>query len=102
LVLALRPPDGNLHHFGVTRPLARGLAAPVAALMGDAGAEQPAIRSRWQHDAIPPWRRVPPELVCEVRVSNLDAGRWARFPAVFLRWRFDRSPEECAVDQLVL
>jgi ATP-dependent DNA ligase len=102
LVLALRHADGNLHHFAVSRPLARELAAPLAALARDAGAEQPAIRSRWQHDAIPPWRRVPPRLVCEVRVSNLDAGRWARFPAVFVRWRWDRSPQECALDQLVL
>ena len=100
LVLALRHGDGNLHHFAVTRPLARELAAPVAALLRQAGAEQPAIRSRWQHDAIPPWRPVPPGLVCEVRVSNLDAGRWARFPAVFIRWRFDRSPEECGLEQL--
>jgi hypothetical protein len=37
-----------------------------------ASAEEPAIRSRWQHDAIPAWRPVPPRLVCEVRVSNLD------------------------------
>ena len=38
--------------------------------------------------------------ICEVRVSNLDAGRWARFPAVFVRWRPDRSPEDCGIDQL--
>jgi ATP-dependent DNA ligase len=102
LVLALCHADGKLHHFAVSRPLPRELAAPLAALLAQAGAEEPAIRSRWQHDAIPPWRRVPPHLVCEVRVSNLDAGRWARFPAVFLRWRFDRSVEECGLDQLGL
>src|SRR6266542_6890512 len=35
-------------------------------------AEEAAIRSRWQHDAVPPWRRVEPTMVCEVRFSNLD------------------------------
>ena len=100
LVLALRHADGNLHHFAVTRPLVGELAAPVAELVEEAGAEQPAIRSRWQHDAIPRRRPIPQRLICEVRVSNLDAGRWARFPAAFVRWRLDRSPEECGLEQL--
>jgi ATP-dependent DNA ligase len=50
-------------------------------------------------DRIPPWRRIPPRLVCDVRVSNLNAGGWARFP-VFLRWRTDPSPDDCRLDQL--
>jgi ATP-dependent DNA ligase len=101
LVLALRHADGELHHFAVTRPLPPESCRPMAGLLCEAGAQEPAIRSRWQHDAIPPWRRVPPHLVCEVRVSNLDAGRWARFPAVFMRWRPDRSADECGLDQLL-
>jgi hypothetical protein len=94
LVLALRPAPcpWQLASFRRSRPLAGERAPPLAVLIGDAGAEQPAIRSRWQHDAISPWRRVSPRLVRELRVSNLDAGRWARFPAVFVRWRLDRSP----------
>jgi ATP-dependent DNA ligase len=102
LVLGLRHADGQLHHFAVTRPLGPEHARTVTGLLAEAGAMERAIRSRWQHDAIPPWRRVPPRLICEVRVSNLDAGRWARFPAVFMRWRLDRSPEECGLEQLVL
>ena len=50
-----------------------------------------ASKSRWQHDAVPPWRRVEPKIVCEVRVTNRDLGRWARFPVAFVRWRPDRS-----------
>jgi ATP-dependent DNA ligase len=101
LVLALRHTDGNLHHFALSRPVPRELARPVAELLAEAGPEEAAIRSRWQHDAIPLWRRLPPRLVCEVRVSNLDRGRWARFPAVFLRWRADRSVDDCGLDQLL-
>jgi bifunctional non-homologous end joining protein LigD len=100
LVLALQHADGRQHHFAVTRPLPADVAGPVSDVAMEASAEEPAIRSRWQHDAVPPLRPVPPRLVCEVRVSNLDAGRWARFPAVFLRWRRDRSAEDCGLDQL--
>jgi ATP-dependent DNA ligase len=100
LVLALRHADGRLHHFAVTRPLSADVAEPVAQIVGEASAEQPAIRSRWRHDAVPAWRPVPPRLICEVRLSNLDAGRLARFPAVFLQWRPDRSPQDCGIDQL--
>src|SRR5438874_3921739 len=45
---------------------------PIADLLAAARPEQAAIRSRWQHDAVPPWRRVEPTIVCEVRVTNLD------------------------------
>ncbi|MDQ3808724.1 MAG: hypothetical protein M3336_00365 [Chloroflexota bacterium] len=100
LVLALRHSDAQLHHFAVSRPVPPDLVGPLAEVMAEAREEQPAIRSRWQHDAIPAWRPVPPRLICEVRVSNLDAGRWARFPAVFLRWRHDRSAQDCGLDQL--
>src|SRR4029453_3692411 len=68
----------DLTHFAVSRPLAPAHATPLAQGIGEASDEQPAIRSRWQHDAVPPWRPVPPRLVCEVRVTNLDllvAGR---------------------------
>jgi ATP-dependent DNA ligase len=100
LVLALRHADGRLHHFAVSRPIAQEFAGPLSEVLTEAGGEEPAIRSRWQHDAVPPWRPVPARLICEVRVTNLDAGRWARFPAVFLRWRPDRDAEECGLEQL--
>lgn len=84
----------------MTRQLPATAAGPVLDVVMEASAEEPAIRLRWQHDAVPPWRPVPPRLVCEVRVSNLDAGRWARFPAVFLRWRTDRTAEDCGLSTL--
>jgi len=48
------------------------VAGPISDLLGGAGLEESAIKSRWQHDAVPPWHRVEPTLVCEVRVTNLD------------------------------
>ena len=41
-----------------------------------------------------------PRVVCEVRVTKLDLGRWARFPVAFVRWRPDRSVDDCTLDQL--
>jgi ATP-dependent DNA ligase len=100
LVLGLHHADGHLHHFAVTRPIILHGDELLAALIAEAGTEESAIRSRWQHDAVPPWRRVEPKVVCEVRVTNLDLGRWARFPVTFVRWRLDRSVDDCGLEQL--
>ena len=78
------------------------MAGPIAELLKRAGPEESAIKSRWQHDAVPPWHPVEPTIVCEIRVTNLDLGRWARFPVAFLRWRPDRSVDDCGLDQLSL
>jgi ATP-dependent DNA ligase len=99
-VLGLRHGDGRLHHFAVSRPISVENGGPLATLLAEAGQAEAAIKSRWQHDAVPPWRRVEPKIVCEVRVTNLDLARWARFPVAFVRWRPDRSPDDCALDQL--
>jgi ATP-dependent DNA ligase len=84
----------------VTRAVAFDGHGPLTTLVSDAGPEEAAIRSRWQHDAVPPWRRVEPTVVCEVLVTNLDLGRWARFPVTFVRWRLDRFVDECGLEQL--
>jgi hypothetical protein len=76
------------------------VVAPLAPLMQQLRPEEAAIRSRWQHDAVPLWRRLSIELVCEIRATTIDAGRWLRQPVTFLRWRPDLSPEDCSVDQL--
>jgi len=100
LVLGLRDAAGQLRTFGVTRAVPESLTAPIVSLLGRAGPAQEPIPSRWQHDQVPAWRPVPPEAVCEVRFSNLDRGRWLRFPATLLRWRPDRSTEDCSLEQL--
>jgi hypothetical protein len=64
------------------------------------GPEEAAIRSRRQHDAVPAWRPLPAELVCEIRASTIDGGRWLRQPATFLRCRPDLRPKDCCLDQL--
>jgi ATP-dependent DNA ligase len=42
---------------------------------------------------------VRPSLVCEVGYDQLDGVRF-RHPARFRRWRPDRTPSSCTLDQL--
>jgi len=99
LVLALRHADGNLHLFGTCRQIPPTMSEPVARLLRQAGPLEGPIPSRWQHQELRAWRRAPPEVVCEVLFSHVD-GRWLRQPATLLRWRPDRSPDDCGLDQL--
>jgi ATP-dependent DNA ligase len=82
------------HRNAATHPV---LLAPM---MQQLGPEEAAIPSRWQHDALPSWRRISAELVCEIQATTIDAGRRLRQPATFLRWRLDLRPEDCSLDQL--
>ncbi|MDQ6673537.1 MAG: hypothetical protein M3069_22815 [Chloroflexota bacterium] len=68
--------------------------------MRRAGPPEGPIRSRWQKQEIAQWRRVPPEMVCEVVFSNVDVGRRFRHAATLLRWRPDLSAADCRVEQL--
>src|SRR5437667_256389 len=78
-VFGLRHACGRSHHLGASRALLPAALGPLREMLQSLGAEESAIPSRWQHDAVPPWRRLPAELVCEVKAASLiDAGRWLR------------------------
>ena len=55
--------------------------------------------SRWKSDEELVWEGLRPELVCEVAFDHIT-GRRIRHGAKFLRWRPDKSPEECGIEQL--
>jgi ATP-dependent DNA ligase len=56
--------------------------------------------ARWSAEEMEQdWTPVRPELVCEVAYEQVDDGSF-RHPARFLRWRPDRDPRSCALDQL--
>ena len=56
--------------------------------------------SRWKSDEELVWEGLRPELVCEVSFDHIT-GRRVRHGAKFLRWREDKSPEECSIEQLL-
>jgi ATP-dependent DNA ligase len=66
--------------------------SPIGRLPGAAGRWTP---GEMEQDWVP----LAPELVCEVRFDQLDDHRF-RHPARFVRWRPDRDPRSCTIDQL--
>jgi ATP-dependent DNA ligase len=60
------------------------------------GAGEP---SRWKSDEELVWEGLRPELVCEVSFDHITGHR-IRHGAKFVRWRDDKRPDECTVDQL--
>jgi ATP-dependent DNA ligase len=55
--------------------------------------------SRWSHGRETTWVTLRPELVCEVSFDHLQGNRF-RHASRFLRWRPDKSPQQCTYDQL--
>ncbi|HEX2087788.1 MAG TPA: ATP-dependent DNA ligase [Solirubrobacteraceae bacterium] len=55
--------------------------------------------SRWANDRELEWRELRPELVVEVTFDHVSDGR-IRHGAKIQRWREDKDPRECRVDQL--
>jgi hypothetical protein len=65
----------QLHHIGLGRPSKGMLSPQFASVLAQGGPEESPIRFRWQHAAVPTWRRVPPTAVCEVAYTILDGNR---------------------------
>jgi ATP-dependent DNA ligase len=105
LLLGLYNHEGKLDHVGFTsaipaeeRPaLTRRLEALVEApgFTGNA----PGGPSRWSTDRSGDWEPLRPELVVEVRYDHVTGNRF-RHGTKFLRWRPDKAPEQCRMDQL--
>jgi ATP-dependent DNA ligase len=63
---------------------------------GERGSPEP---SRWDAGRDLEWIGLRPELVCEVSFDHVS-GRRIRHGAAFLRWRDDKEPKECTIEQL--
>jgi ATP-dependent DNA ligase len=55
--------------------------------------------SRWKSDEELVWEGLRPELVCEIEFDHITGNR-IRHGSKFKRWREDKRPEECKLDQL--
>ena len=105
LLLGLYDEGGALNHVGftssipvaerpaLTRRLERLIAAP--GFTGNA----PGGPSRWSSERSGEWQPLRPELVAEVRYDHVTGDRF-RHGTKFLRWRPDKAPEQCRMDQL--
>jgi ATP-dependent DNA ligase len=101
LILGLYDEGGNLHVVGHSSGLkASEKKALVATLepyeTGERGHGDP---SRWQSERELEWVSLRPELVVEVTFDHASGGR-IRHGTKILRWRDDKPPVECRLEQM--
>jgi ATP-dependent DNA ligase len=101
LILGLYGEDGKVrgigHSSGFTAKEKRELPEKLAAYeTGERGSAEP---SRWSADRELAWIALRPELVVEIAFDHMSNGR-IRHNAKVLRWRDDKPPEACTLDQM--
>jgi ATP-dependent DNA ligase len=105
LLLGLYDEAGSLDHVGFTSAISdaerSALTAKLEALTGSPGftGKAPGGPSRWSSERSADWRPVRPELVVEVRYDHVTGGRF-RHGVKLMRWRPDKAPRQCTMDQL--
>ena len=101
IILGLYDDAGGLrevgHSSGFTAKRKRELVAELAPYeTGERGSGEP---SRWTHGRELEWVALRPELVVEVTFDHVSDGR-IRHGTKVVRWRDDREPASCLIDQL--
>jgi ATP-dependent DNA ligase len=101
LILGLFDEHGEMHVVGHTSGFTARRARELVAELtpyesGEHGSSAP---SRWSADRDLEWRSLRPELVAEVSFDH-RSGHRIRHGAKLLRWRTDREPAGCSIDQL--
>ena len=105
LLLGLYDKAGLLHHVGFTSSLSaadrKALTPTLEALRGGPGftGRAPGGPSRWSTERSGEWEPLKPKLVCEVGFDHFSQRRF-RHGTKFLRWRPDKAPQQCTMDQV--
>jgi ATP-dependent DNA ligase len=105
LLLGLFNDEGKLDHVGFTSSFGNedkvALTARLEALVGEPGftGDAPGRPSRWATERSVEWQPLRHELIAEVRYDHVSGNRF-RHGTKFLRWRPDKAPEQCGMDQL--
>jgi ATP-dependent DNA ligase len=106
LLLGLYDEAGRLNHVGFTSGIAAAERDPLAAKLsplieapGFTG-KAPGGPSRWNDGEKSEWEPLRPELVVEVTYDQVTGHRF-RHGTGLSRWRPDKSPLQCRMDQLV-
>jgi ATP-dependent DNA ligase len=103
LLLGLYDDAGRLNHVGFTSnmPDRADLTKRLEALVEPPGftGSAPGGPSRWSTERSTEWQPLRPDLVVEVRFDHAGAARF-RHGTGFLRWRPDKAPEQCRMEQL--
>jgi ATP-dependent DNA ligase len=105
LLLGLYDKDGLLHHVGFTSAIKAAerpaLTKKLEALIAPPGftGNAPGGPSRWSTSRSEEWQPLKPKLVVEVSYDHFTGGRF-RHGTSILRWRPDKAPRQCTLDQV--
>ena len=105
LLLGLYDKDGLLHHVGFTSGIARTeraeLTRKLKKLIEPPGftGNAPGGPSRWSTERSTKWEPLKPKLVVEVEYDHFTGGRF-RHGTRLVRWRPDKAPRQCKMDQV--
>ena len=105
LLLGLYDDDGLLNHVGFTSAFKKSdvpaLTKRFEALRKKPGftGNAPGGPSRWSTERSGEWEPVDPKTVVEVTYDHFTGGRF-RHGTKILRWRRDKAPRQCTLDQV--
>jgi ATP-dependent DNA ligase len=109
LLLGLYDDAGLLHHVGFTSSIKAKdkpkLTQQLKQLQESGGqatgftGRAPGGPSRWSTEPTGEWEALPPKLVVEVQYDHFSGGRF-RHGTKLLRWRPDKPPKQCTMDQV--
>ena len=105
LLLGLHDASGKLNHVGFTSSFSRAerieLTEKLEPLKGGPGftGDAPGAPSRWSNERSTAWEPLRSELVVEVSYDHVTGGRF-RHGTKLLRWRPDKAPRQCTMEQL--
>jgi ATP-dependent DNA ligase len=105
LLLGLYDKAGLLHHVGFTSTIRReekpALTKKLEKLIAPPGftGNAPGGPSRWSTKRSAEWQPLKPKLVVEVCYDHFSGERF-RHGTRLLRWRPDKAPSQCTLDQV--
>jgi ATP-dependent DNA ligase len=106
LLLGLYNDGGLLDHVGFTSSLKaeekKALTVKLEKLIAAPGftGDKPGGPSRWSTKRSSEWQPLKPKLVVEVCYDHFSGGRF-RHGTRLLRWRPDKAPKQCTIEQVV-
>ncbi|HWY70534.1 MAG TPA: ATP-dependent DNA ligase [Terriglobales bacterium] len=109
MLLGLHDEQGRLNHVGFTSSFKAEERVKLVKTLepyitqekqeGFSG-NAPGGPSRWATERSTEWVPLQNKLVCEVQYDHFSGGRF-RHGCKFLRWRPDKSPEQCTYEQVI-
>jgi ATP-dependent DNA ligase len=105
LLLGLYDGAGLLHHVGFSANIKAAdkpaVTAKLEKLVAEPGftGNRPGGPSRWSTERSGEWKPLAPRLVVEVQYDHFSGDRF-RHGTKLLRWRPDKAPESCTLEQV--